>query len=143
MAAPIVMRRRLLLLGRPCFLPCIPLQAIEAWFARGKWTSPMTNLPLRSRALVPNVPLRSLIRDNTTSRRRHMSSDNSDDDEGEEEGGGAEVMVMPSFVASPREELLRVGGGAPPFASAAHQREQQHHHLQQNVRSPSPRWMSG
>ena len=37
--------------------------AIEAWFAAGHTTSPLTRAPMTSQSLVPNIALRSLIRD--------------------------------------------------------------------------------
>jgi Mg-chelatase subunit ChlD len=40
--------------------------AIEAWFAAGHNTSPLTRAPMTSRSLVPNIALRTLIEESTT-----------------------------------------------------------------------------
>ncbi len=40
--------------------------AIEAWFAAGHNTSPLTRAPMTSRSLVPNIALRTLIQEATT-----------------------------------------------------------------------------
>jgi len=37
--------------------------AIEAWFAAGHRTSPLTRQPMVSQSLVPNIALRSMIQD--------------------------------------------------------------------------------